>query len=93
MSVRKRGKSDFQTLLPLFYVLGVLEQQKGGKTSNGKLCFCNRRSSIRSWKGDYGGVSGETSQGEGYQVTMQKFDPYINVDPGTMNPIQHGRYL
>ena len=23
-------------------------------------------------------------------VTMQKFDPYINVDPGTMNPIQHG---
>ena len=26
----------------------------------------------------------------GYNVTMQKFDPYINVDPGTMNPIQHG---
>lgn len=26
----------------------------------------------------------------GYHVTMQKFDPYINVDPGTMNPIQHG---
>ena len=25
-----------------------------------------------------------------YQVTMQKFDPYINIDPGTMNPIQHG---
>ncbi len=26
----------------------------------------------------------------GYSVTMQKFDPYINMDPGTMNPIQHG---
>ena len=26
----------------------------------------------------------------GYSVTMQKFDPYINIDPGTMNPIQHG---
>lgn len=26
----------------------------------------------------------------GYKVTMQKFDPYINIDPGTMNPIQHG---
>lgn len=26
----------------------------------------------------------------GYDVTMQKFDPYINIDPGTMNPIQHG---
>lgn len=26
----------------------------------------------------------------GYKVFMQKFDPYINVDPGTMNPMQHG---
>ena len=26
----------------------------------------------------------------GYKVTIQKFDPYINVDPGTMNPFQHG---
>ncbi|HBM46495.1 MAG TPA: CTP synthase, partial [Lachnoclostridium sp.] len=25
-----------------------------------------------------------------YKVTMQKFDPYINIDPGTMNPVQHG---
>jgi len=26
----------------------------------------------------------------GYKVTIQKFDPYLNVDPGTMNPTQHG---
>ncbi len=26
----------------------------------------------------------------GYRVTIQKFDPYINIDPGTMNPVQHG---
>ncbi len=26
----------------------------------------------------------------GFKVTIQKFDPYINMDPGTMNPIQHG---
>src|SRR5436305_3196382 len=26
----------------------------------------------------------------GYRVTIQKFDPYINVDPGTMSPFQHG---
>ena len=26
----------------------------------------------------------------GLNVTMQKFDPYINVDPGTMSPFQHG---
>ena len=30
------------------------------------------------------------SKARGYKVTMQKFDPYINIDPGTMNPIQHG---
>ena len=29
-------------------------------------------------------------QARGYSVTIQKLDPYINVDPGTMNPIQHG---
>lgn len=26
----------------------------------------------------------------GYSVTIQKFDPYINIDPGTMNPYEHG---
>ena len=29
-------------------------------------------------------------QGRGYQVTIQKLDPYINVDPGTLNPYEHG---
>jgi CTP synthase len=33
---------------------------------------------------------GRLLKDRGYHVTMQKFDPYINVDPGTMNPIQHG---
>ena len=31
---------------------------------------------------------GRLLKARGYQVTMQKFDPYINIDPGTMNPIQ-----
>ena len=26
----------------------------------------------------------------GYKITLQKFDPYLNVDPGTMSPYQHG---
>ena len=26
----------------------------------------------------------------GFRVQLQKFDPYINVDPGTMSPFQHG---
>jgi CTP synthase len=29
-------------------------------------------------------------QARGYNVTIQKFDPYINVDPGTLNPYEHG---
>ena len=33
---------------------------------------------------------GRLLKARGYKVTMQKFDPYLNLDPGTMNPIQHG---
>ena len=33
---------------------------------------------------------GRLLKARGYKVTMQKFDPYINIDPGTMNPVQHG---
>jgi len=29
-------------------------------------------------------------QARGYKVTIQKFDPYINIDPGTLNPYEHG---
>ena len=29
-------------------------------------------------------------QARGLRVTIQKFDPYINVDPGTLNPYEHG---
>jgi CTP synthase len=33
---------------------------------------------------------GALLEGHGYRVALQKFDPYINVDPGTMSPFQHG---
>ena len=33
---------------------------------------------------------GRLLKNRGYQVTIQKFDPYINIDPGTMSPYQHG---
>ena len=33
---------------------------------------------------------GRLLKARGYRVTMQKFDPYLNIDPGTMNPMQHG---
>lgn len=33
---------------------------------------------------------GRLLESHGYKITIQKFDPYLNVDPGTMNPFQHG---
>ena len=33
---------------------------------------------------------GRLLKARGFSVTMQKFDPYLNIDPGTMNPTQHG---
>ena len=33
---------------------------------------------------------GRLLKARGFRVTNQKFDPYINIDPGTMSPIQHG---
>ena len=33
---------------------------------------------------------GRLLKARGFRITMQKFDPYINMDPGTMNPVQHG---
>ncbi|MFQ7292921.1 MAG: CTP synthase [Monoglobales bacterium] len=33
---------------------------------------------------------GRLLKARGYKVTMQKFDPYINIDPGTLSPYQHG---
>ncbi len=41
-------------------------------------------------KGILGASLAKLLQARGYKVTIQKFDPYINVDPGTLNPYEHG---
>ena len=41
-------------------------------------------------KGIVASSLGRLLKERGYKVTIQKFDPYINVDPGTMSPYQHG---
>ena len=41
-------------------------------------------------KGTSAAALGMLLKSRGYRVVLQKFDPYINVDPGTMNPYQHG---
>ncbi len=41
-------------------------------------------------KGIIASSLGKLLQARGYKVTIQKFDPYINIDPGTLNPYEHG---
>ncbi len=41
-------------------------------------------------KGIIAASLGQLLQARGYRITIQKFDPYINIDPGTLNPYEHG---
>ena len=41
-------------------------------------------------KGIISASLGKLLQARGYKITIQKFDPYINIDPGTLNPYEHG---
>ena len=41
-------------------------------------------------KGIISSSIGKLLQSCGYRVTIQKMDPYINIDPGTLNPYEHG---
>ena len=41
-------------------------------------------------KGLASAALGALLQARGYKVRLRKLDPYLNVDPGTMNPFQHG---
>src|SRR5207247_2112426 len=50
--------------------------------------WCGGRSSLG--KGIAAASLGRLLAERGLKVTIQKFDPYINVDPGTMSPFQHG---
>ena len=55
-----------------------------------KIYFCYRRCYIFIRKRDYFSFLAKLLQARGYSVTIQKLDPYINVDPGTLNPYEHG---
>ena len=44
-------------------------------------------------KGILAASLGYLLKSRGVKVTIQKLDPYLNVDPGTMNPLQHVRFL
>ena len=61
-----------------------------GPMTNTKYIFVTGGVVSSLGKGLAAASIGAILEGHGYKVTLQKFDPYINVDPGTMSPYQHG---
>lgn len=55
-----------------------------------KFIFVTGGVSSSLGKGIISASLGRLLQARGYAVTIQKYDPYINVDPGTLNPYEHG---
>ena len=55
-----------------------------------KYIFVNGGVASSLGKGIISSSIGKLLQARGYKVTIQKFDPYINIDPGTLNPYRYG---
>tara|TARA_B100000963_G_scaffold101586_1_gene87883 strand:+ start:2994 stop:4616 length:1623 start_codon:yes stop_codon:yes gene_type:complete len=60
------------------------------KSSQTKYIFVTGGVTSSLGKGIVSASLGKLLEARGYSVTIQKLDPYINVDPGTMNPYEHG---
>lgn len=59
-------------------------------TTNTKYIFVTGGVSSSLGKGIIAASLAKLLQAQGYRTTIQKLDPYINVDPGTLNPYEHG---
>ena len=57
---------------------------------NTKFIFVTGGVSSSLGKGIIASSLAKLLQSQGYRITIQKLDPYINVDPGTLNPYEHG---
>lgn len=59
-------------------------------TTSSKYIFVTGGVTSSLGKGIISSSLGKLLQARGFTVTIQKFDPYINIDPGTLNPYEHG---
>ncbi|WP_111683817.1 CTP synthase [Winogradskyella tangerina] len=59
-------------------------------TTNPKYIFVTGGVSSSLGKGIIAASLAKLLQAQGYRTTIQKLDPYINIDPGTLNPYEHG---
>ena len=71
----------FNRILILIYIITVAET---------KYIFVTGGVVSSLGKGIISSSIGKLLQARGYNITIQKFDPYINIDPGTLNPYEHG---
>ncbi len=76
----------------LFYITDYYIKQNNRYTLMGKTKYIFVTGGVASslGKGIISSSVGKLLQARGYKVTIQKFDPYINIDPGTLNPYEHG---
>ncbi|WRN74850.1 hypothetical protein UM590_14730 [Staphylococcus aureus] len=78
----------------MFYVIFTIDEEAFPliirRSRHDKIYFCNRWRSFIIREGYYSIFSGRLLKDRGLNVTIQKFDPYLNVDSGTMSPYQHG---
>ena len=58
--------------------------------SHGAVYLHHRRRGFLARQGSGSAALGALLQARGYTVRLRKLDPYLNVDPGTMSPTQHG---
>jgi CTP synthase (UTP-ammonia lyase) len=76
--------------LPRFFTTTTTTQQQTTVNESNKIHFCYWRCDFFFRKRNYCSIFSKIIQARGYRTTIQKFDPYINVDPGTLNPYEHG---
>ncbi len=87
MGIRKFKIFLFQNLTSIAIVAGMTTSKNTQRT---KFIFVTGGVLSSLGKGLAAAAIGALLESRGLSVTFQKLDPYINVDPGTMNPFQHG---
>jgi CTP synthase len=83
------GKPNFATKMEV--TLRPVNQGQGGEAKrHAKYVFVTGGVTSSLGKGIISASLAKLLQARGYSITIQKFDPYINIDPGTLNPYEHG---
>jgi hypothetical protein len=77
-----------QFIIVFLPFLTQLQYKNNNSMNQTKYIFVTGVTSFR--KGIIAASLAKLLQARGYRTTIQKFDPYLNVDPGTLNPYEHG---